>query len=958
MKKILIVLTIISLHTATVNAATYGRSFMATTTSVTAPITPSYQWRGAPIWASSFTATSTTATSTFANGINMTKGCFAINGTCVGGSGGSGTVTSVTATYPILSSQGTTPVISTAFGTTTANTFSALNIFNGNASTTQLTTTGSTYLATASGNVGIGTTSPDTKLDVYGDIASNSKVGIKYAAGNANLYNYMSGGGAVPLAFNSTWGGLTTNPKFTFNTNSGQIVTILDGGNVGVGTTTPAWLLNPFSTTASQLALSAGAGVSQWAFRNAGGNLYFATTSIAGTATTTTTALTILNNGRIGIGTSTPFGNLAIDAGVTTMNSAMNILGSINDFLQYDVKNTSTGSGAQAGYSATADNGSLISNFSWMGINNSSFYNPQAYNIGGALDVSFMGSGNDMYVANAVANKKLYFVTGGTSTTTNIRMTIDGAGNIGVGTSSPGTILSIGNTGNNTINISNTATSTFGTGINLRTGCFSVNGVCVGGGGSSASSTLLSDTNTWTGKNTFGYASTTQIGSTGSAYLATSGGTVGIGSTTPSSALSIQATSNANISFATSTGVGKLFGYVGIDATNPSLDLGTYTNHDIRFETNGLERLRILGSNGNVGIGTTSPTSKLSVQGAGYISSNLFVGGAITGTSTLAIQGTGNSYILGNVGIGTTSPDTKLDVYGDIASNSKVGIKYAAGNANLYNYMDGSGATPLNFYSTWGGLTTNPKFTFNTNSGQIVTILDGGNVGIGTTTPAVKLDINGYAKVLQTSTTTACSAAIQGSIFYNQANNNFWGCGASSSWTQLGAGSVSGGGSGTVTSVATDATLTGGTITTTGTLGLNLTNPNTWTGLQTINSASTTLLSIGGINATPYIYRSFTIATTTAWTGTTTPRYLGIGQGETWDSIRCATDVGTVNIDLYQNVSHLNFISASSTAGILNLSTNNTIVSGATTTVAVGTPASSPTQVTCTVKSHNNNPTW
>lgn len=42
-----------------------------------------------------------------------------------------GTVTSVTATYPILSTGGVTPVISTAFGTTTANIFSNLNTFNG-----------------------------------------------------------------------------------------------------------------------------------------------------------------------------------------------------------------------------------------------------------------------------------------------------------------------------------------------------------------------------------------------------------------------------------------------------------------------------------------------------------------------------------------------------------------------------------------------------------------------------------------------------------------------------------------------------------------------------------------------------------------------------------------------------------------------------------------------------------
>lgn len=48
---------------------------------------------------------------------------------------------------------------------------------------------------------------------------------------------------------------------------------------------------------------------------------------------------------------------------------------------------------------------------------------------------------------------------------------------------------------------------------------------------------------------------------------------------------------------------------------------------------------------------------------------------------------------------------------------------------------------------------------------------------------------------------------------------------------------------GTVTSVATDATLTGGPITTTGTLGLNLANANWWTALQNFTNASTSQLT-------------------------------------------------------------------------------------------------------------------
>lgn len=46
---------------------------------------------------------------------------------------------------------------------------------------------------------------------------------------------------------------------------------------------------------------------------------------------------------------------------------------------------------------------------------------------------------------------------------------------------------------------------------------------------------------------------------------------------------------------------------------------------------------------------------------------------------------------------------------------------------------------------------------------------------------------------------------------------------------------VGGVGTGSVTSVATDATLTGGPITTTGTLGIDLTHANTWSGIQTFS---------------------------------------------------------------------------------------------------------------------------
>ncbi len=52
--------------------------------------------------------------------------------------------------------------------------------------------------------------------------------------------------------------------------------------------------------------------------------------------------------------------------------------------------------------------------------------------------------------------------------------------NVGIGTSTPGTLLSLGDT-SNYINFSEAATSTFSKGINLKSGCFAINGTCVGG---------------------------------------------------------------------------------------------------------------------------------------------------------------------------------------------------------------------------------------------------------------------------------------------------------------------------------------------------------------------------------------------------------------------------------------------------------------------------------------------
>lgn len=151
------------------------------------------------------------------------------------------------------------------------------------------------------------------------------------------------------------------------------------------------------------------------------------------TRTNNTEKVRVTSTGNLGVGTASPVAKLDVAAGVSAVNSVVNATGSINDFLQYNIQNTSTGIQAQSGYSATANNGSPTTGFAWLGINNSAFNYPTAYNIGLANDVSFVGSGQDMYVANANNTKSIIFSTGRATTPFfNERMRIRSDGSVGI----------------------------------------------------------------------------------------------------------------------------------------------------------------------------------------------------------------------------------------------------------------------------------------------------------------------------------------------------------------------------------------------------------------------------------------------------------------------------------------------------------------------------------------------
>jgi hypothetical protein len=166
------------------------------------------------------------------------------------------------------------------------------------------------------------------------------------------------------------------------------------------------------------------------------------TTGSALTVTPSANATGITNNGR-----------LVNSVGTTTNTTPILATGSINDFLEVKIKNTSTGIQAQSGFTAEADNGSATTGFAWWGINNSTFNFPTLYNAGVINDVTLVGSGQDLIIANANQTKAIKFQTGRATTPFfDTRMTILNSGFVGVNTITPlSTFDNIGSVGFNIV---------------------------------------------------------------------------------------------------------------------------------------------------------------------------------------------------------------------------------------------------------------------------------------------------------------------------------------------------------------------------------------------------------------------------------------------------------------------------------------------------------------------------
>jgi len=268
------------------------------------------------------------------------------------------------------------------------------------------------------------------------------------------------------------------------------------------------------------------------------------------------------------------------------------------------------------------------------------------------------------------------------------------------------------------------------------------------------------------------------VGSTGNdIYFTRDGGNYFYGTQTNSSFL-FYTNGNLGISQVAS-------GNVGIGATSPSYKLGVSGSGNFTDGLTVTGSLQQSGSDsyllGNVGIGTTSPSKTLDVDGTFRTSGEAFLSNFDNTTSNsrfrddlylnygtdrvfrigynsttdklqfgsgsnaiMTLDGDGNLVVEGSTKFGNDSNDTHI-FSGSLTQYTSATryIKLRGGSGDL-QVVSNNNTAPVAYIKGTG---TADLLNVFDNTTEVFTILDGGNVGIGTTSPSSKLHVSGTSDV-------------------------------------------------------------------------------------------------------------------------------------------------------------------------------------------------------------------
>ena len=628
-------------------------------------------------------------------------------------------------------------------------------------------------------HVGVGTSAGEAYLMVE---YSNNNTGTWWTDSSAglNIYNTHTNPGAGPTMklrgadARIVYGENGSSDKLTFSSRQSQdtvaeTITFDNNGKVGIGTAAPGATLDVngsaivrgvlhFDGTASsyidnassKIKIGGDAGVGLWTY-------------VGGWQE----RLTVLDDGNVGIGTTAPATALDVVGEITGLSSAYNTL----------TRATANTTGATSILS-------LIHNTSGTpaaGFGSRFVLGSETSTTASQTQVMFDAIWTNVTHATRTSDLVVQTVNSGTLSE---KFRITGAGNVGIGTDAPERHLHVkgADTVPAVIMIQGGKDTVTSAGeINARLAFASNDGSVAGSGsigGAIDSITELSN-GAWTGLAFSTYSQPPGGGGLEEHMRIAYNGNVGIGTDGPGTLLHLRQydTTGPTITMSNNpkTGYINWWGAAGgagdrinefeVNAGAAGYGATIAGKTYVRFKTDGVgandERMRIV-SDGNVGIGTTSPAALLHVS-AGYVNTRKSL--ILTNSSNTPFSGTTYDSVVIN------QDDVPCIRMRETGNSANVELTFAVGNE--YSNSATIGTTGMFKFATNRSVGQTGYLDQNTR----MVILADGNVGIGTDAPDVRLQVEdsaagGNVDVLQLTNTSNSANSSVGMEFFS-ANARF-----------------------------------------------------------------------------------------------------------------------------------------------------------------------------------------